>query len=85
VATVNVSNAKFANLQESVTEPYVVSSQLALEGVQLAQAAARAGTRVNGAIVAPNICKARGSNMTQAAETQLCKSIAFHLKKMQQP
>jgi hypothetical protein len=58
VTTVNVGDAEITKLEESVTKPHVVATQSALECVQLAHAAASAGTNMDRAIVAPNICKA---------------------------
>ena len=58
VDTVNVGDAEITKLQESVTKPHVVACKSALECVQLAHAAASAGTFMDSAIGAPNICKA---------------------------
>ena len=57
MTTVNVSDAEITELEEIVAEPHVIGGQSFFERVQLAKAAACAGTCMNGSIVAPNVCK----------------------------
>ncbi len=57
VVAVNISNTKIAQLQKLFSEPHAFRGQLTLERVQLAESAACAGSSVDSAVAAPNICK----------------------------
>ncbi len=67
VVAVNVSDAEIAELQEFFAEGDAVRRQLALEGVELAEAAARAGAVVDGAVAAPYVCRKERVNMGREA------------------
>ncbi len=57
MTTVNVSDAEITELQELFAEGYAVGRKLRLEGVELAEPAARTGAGVDGAVAAPYVCR----------------------------